>query len=378
MKIMTFALNEKDETTHVDAVPNGKDCGCFCPHCGKPLVAKNKGTIRDHHFAHYEENMCIHGYESSLHLLAKDLFRDAKKIRIPSVESKHIAQGLIIVDEEIANIQNVRLERRINDFVPDIILTFDDASQLAIEILVTHRVDDDKIAKIKKSGINTLEIDLSQYFHAITKEKLSDLLLESTNYKRWLFHREAEVYEGFLQSGAIKKKTKRIGNVDYVINCPKKQRAFFYQGYCLEQEIRCFNCPFNIYKENIDLLSNPNEIQCVGHLIKEGSILKSRREVLINFSKHNLIDQQKIDDISDFNRMSTIVELWLSRGSSRFIAVQNHYSDVVFKIINDPVEKIKQYNKVYGVMIKENKELKNIQIKYFNVPIWTMQKTYKE
>lgn len=42
------------ELVRVDNAPNGKACGCVCPDpgCGQPLIARNNGKKRIHHFAH--------------------------------------------------------------------------------------------------------------------------------------------------------------------------------------------------------------------------------------------------------------------------------------------------------------------------------------
>lgn len=42
------------ELVHVDDAPNGKACGCVCPDpgCGQPLIARNNGKKKIHHFAH--------------------------------------------------------------------------------------------------------------------------------------------------------------------------------------------------------------------------------------------------------------------------------------------------------------------------------------
>lgn len=42
------------ELVHVDDAPNGKACGCVRPDpgCGQPLIARNNGKKRIHHFAH--------------------------------------------------------------------------------------------------------------------------------------------------------------------------------------------------------------------------------------------------------------------------------------------------------------------------------------
>lgn len=57
------------ELVHVDDAPNGKACGCVCPDpgCGQPLIARNNGKKRIHHFAHIG-GTCVWSAE---YLLAK-------------------------------------------------------------------------------------------------------------------------------------------------------------------------------------------------------------------------------------------------------------------------------------------------------------------
>ena len=68
--------------TSVDDVESGLKCGCVCPACGEPLVAK-KGAKRIHHFAHQSGHNCEYGYESSLHLAAKEILSKSQKIILP-------------------------------------------------------------------------------------------------------------------------------------------------------------------------------------------------------------------------------------------------------------------------------------------------------
>ena len=56
----------------IDDVKSGLKCGCTCPACGELLIAK-KGQKMMHHFAHHSGHTCEYGYESSLHLAAKDI-----------------------------------------------------------------------------------------------------------------------------------------------------------------------------------------------------------------------------------------------------------------------------------------------------------------
>lgn len=48
-------------------VAPGRECGCVCPACGAPLVAKAAdSTCRRPHFAHLAETDCRAGYETAL------------------------------------------------------------------------------------------------------------------------------------------------------------------------------------------------------------------------------------------------------------------------------------------------------------------------
>lgn len=74
---LTHALNEMGQIVYVDDVPSGIHCKCFCPACNEQLIAKNQGTKRIHHFAHYSGKECDYAVESMLHRLAKERVREA-------------------------------------------------------------------------------------------------------------------------------------------------------------------------------------------------------------------------------------------------------------------------------------------------------------
>lgn len=74
---LTYALNGTGQLVDVDDVPVGNKCGCFCPACKEPLIAKNQGIKRMHHFAHQSGTECDYAIESMLHLLAKEKIREA-------------------------------------------------------------------------------------------------------------------------------------------------------------------------------------------------------------------------------------------------------------------------------------------------------------
>lgn len=112
---------------------------------------------------------------------------------------------------------DVQLEQRLGRIVPDVIATLDGSkistvgitdtwvnddfeeeiedtfsspwpSTVLVEVTVTHGIDDEKLQRIRQLGIATLEIDLSKLGGRLTREALSDLVVNQTLGKRWVHH----------------------------------------------------------------------------------------------------------------------------------------------------------------------------------------------
>lgn len=110
---------------------HGKDCNCVCPECNMPLVAKNGGEIRLHHFAHSSNTKGATCFQTMIHRFAKDIFNEITEFKICDR------------DNRIYKINNVHLETKIQDIIPDIILETDNGI-IFVEIYVTHQLDYDK------------------------------------------------------------------------------------------------------------------------------------------------------------------------------------------------------------------------------------------
>lgn len=188
---LIYALKDGNIVS-IDDVPSGKECGCVCPACGDELIAR-KGQKRMHHFAHRSNEDCEYGYESSLHLAAKGILSRSKKMVIPPVYVEFPHSGkpkeLISKEREIS-IDDVELEKRFDDIIPDIVVYFGD-KYFFIEIYVTHPIDDEKLKKLKEKNISTIEIDLSKK-RDISVEELSDILLKSSDRKSWKYNAVSE------------------------------------------------------------------------------------------------------------------------------------------------------------------------------------------
>ena len=69
-------------------------------------------------------------------------------------------EELISKGREIS-IDDVKLEKRFDDIIPDIVVYSGD-KYFFIEIYVTHPIDDEKLKKLKEKNISTIEIDLGR------------------------------------------------------------------------------------------------------------------------------------------------------------------------------------------------------------------------
>ena len=229
--LLTYAL-KNNNIVSIDDVESGLKCGCVCPACGEALVAK-KGTKMIHHFAHHAGNTCEYGYESSLHLAAKEILSQSRTITIPAVYldfSGSYKESILISPVKEIQIDKVELEKHFDDIIPDIVV-YSGSRLLFVEIYVTHRIDESKLKKIKKEGISTIEIDLSQKDSTITQEELRSVLLSDSEEKCWKYNAVADRYwHKFLQA-AEKKKIISRGFAHHVDFCPVHAREWHGKPY---------------------------------------------------------------------------------------------------------------------------------------------------
>jgi len=151
-----------------------REKGYVCPGCQNEVIVR-KGKKRKPHFAHKAGATCITGYQTSLHLLAKGIILQEKRFRIPDLTEKFAVDGCytvlvsnnkVLLSFPLAKTLDlseatIKSEQRLFDRIPDILIEYQ-KQQLIVEIYVTHKVPEDKIADIKKIGISAIEIDLSK------------------------------------------------------------------------------------------------------------------------------------------------------------------------------------------------------------------------
>ncbi|MBC8116162.1 MAG: hypothetical protein H7062_17385 [Candidatus Saccharimonas sp.] len=185
----------------VDEVERGLACGCICPGCGNRLEA-HKGEQRQY-FQHDDGGECSHAYQTALHMLAKEVLLEEKRLLLPPL-SIYPSSSLgklfwrkrferpIVKRNTIVVADDVRLEKKLGDIIPDVVFYVGNRA-LMIEIYVTHKIDDEKQNKIKQQlDISTIEFDLSQIDRTITKDDLRKILItgeSQVGHGLWIHYR---------------------------------------------------------------------------------------------------------------------------------------------------------------------------------------------
>lgn len=184
---MTFALSAHGRVVHIDDVANGARCECICSQCAGLLIAKNGGQERAHHFAHESGTECAGGAETAIHVAAKQIVADYKRIALPLPigEMGNEKAKFSVFDQvqlEFALLNSSTQQRIIADCYAQNSLDL-----LIIEIAVFHRVDSDKATMIEDLGIPAIEIDLSdQIGKMVDWNNLIRLVLFDMSRRRWI------------------------------------------------------------------------------------------------------------------------------------------------------------------------------------------------
>ncbi len=276
---LTYA-QKNGKLVHVSEVENGLKCGCVCPACGEVLIAR-KGNKVAHHFAHKSTIECQYGYQTSLHMVAKKIISEYRRISVPELSLKfpEIYKEELIEKERILNVSEVVLEKKVNDIIPDIIL-LTDIGQIIVEIYVTHEVDSEKKKKIKRLGIPAIEINLSEFERNICEEDLREILIDKNDSKKWIYNgKREETYKKFLQVSDAKIMVTR-SYAFHVEDCPIKKRMWkqkAYANFCDD----CLYCDYLIGKT------------------KDGGILCSGRERIAHVCDFSIPKEERIKNSNE-------------------------------------------------------------------------------
>lgn len=132
-----------------EEVTSGLACECICPACETKLIA-NQGKAKRAYFSHYRTHSCAGGYETAVHLMAKQVILDEQRIRIQaliiSLDAGPVPDGGLIhssvrYPERDVELVEVEAEKQQERWRPDLTATLKNGAQIHIEIQVTHAVE---------------------------------------------------------------------------------------------------------------------------------------------------------------------------------------------------------------------------------------------
>ncbi|WP_169338376.1 competence protein CoiA family protein [Psychroserpens burtonensis] len=351
---LTYAVHN-DKLVHISKVISGLACNCKCPNpnCNGKLIAR-KGNIKSHHFAHYNMEDCGGALESALHLLAKEIISEEKVFKIPELYyyNKKRKIGKVFFEALVIEVDNVELEVLQDDFKPDIVLQCR-KTKLFVEIAVTHFVDEKKLKKIENLGISLIEIDLSEFklIDNITKNILRDILINKTEYKRWIYNsKEALLAEKFLEEYDLNQKIKNRIKEEKLKEKLKKERLLTkIQDENDKKEKSYLNNQKNTGNRLLSFYYS--EIVCCPlRLQKYSKTIKAR---------HTIFNKIKSGQYWDGINRKT-------KGKADYVCFDDEkffFSPSIHKQEKQGVTKIKEYQKIWAILNSLQKKSKvNIDI----------------
>lgn len=196
---LPYGLRADGTLAHVADVVSGLACGCICLGCGTPLVAR-KGKVKVHHFAHHADRACAGAWESTLHLLAKEVIAAARSISLPQAVAVHGHLFEHVAAARTFAYDAADPELRMGAITPDIVLHGGGRS-LLVEVHVTHPAEDAKLEELRLRKLPAIEIDLSKVPRHAPREHHADLILRAAP-RKWLFNGKIEAAVAMLRQRA--------------------------------------------------------------------------------------------------------------------------------------------------------------------------------
>lgn len=216
-----YANDVYGKVVFINDVESGQK-GYWCIGCDTEMIAVHgKVENRRKHFRHVAkdvniERKCTFSNEEYRHKLAIDILQFTKGIKVPNLykyyldgkskrliaDSKYVQASAVKAeltfyednDGEVKWGKSKEIENKNLLIRPDI--TFFDSGGnpiLLIEIVVTHKIDDEKKVKLKRLGIDTIQIIIPKD----SKENIKKSLEKGGNTK-WVYNNEQERI-GFIQ-----------------------------------------------------------------------------------------------------------------------------------------------------------------------------------
>jgi hypothetical protein len=122
-----------DEFADVGDVAKGRACGCICPSCQTPLVAR-QGAVKAWHFAHASRGAyaqtsrdCGYSFEVSARLMALQLLRQGIALQLPACHGTIDDFDLNVAAAQLTALHDVKVETGFSGIVVDAVATVNGA-----------------------------------------------------------------------------------------------------------------------------------------------------------------------------------------------------------------------------------------------------------
>lgn len=249
-----YAKTVKGEPIYILEAESGRK-GYWCMGCGEEMeaVRKIKNINHKSYFRHCAkdveiERKCTFSNQDYRHRLAIDILQRTKRIKVPNlykyapdgsqailleetqfIEAHSVRAELTFYEDDEAKVhwgKNPEIDNKNLLIRPDV--TFFDVHgkpTLLVEIVVSHKLDDDKKAKIKRLGIDTIQITIPKD----SPENIANNFLVTKNTK-WVFNHVEQNTNYFQLSNRT---SERILPIDSI------EMGFFRESVtCRENQIR--------------------------------------------------------------------------------------------------------------------------------------------
>jgi len=194
-------------------------------------------------------------------MAAKDILSAQKEIVLPAVVVKFGGgkSAIELEPQRPYGVSDVRLEKRAGVIIPDVLANCE-GRELAIEVYVTHRVDESKNERFRKLGLSVVEIDLSGVSRELDIKTLDSLVVNGGPHKRWIFNAAEEEVKAAALRRARRIRTEARGGALHADGCPIPAREYRGKPYAnvIDDCLSCEHC--------VDAEGNINTILCDGHL----------------------------------------------------------------------------------------------------------------
>ncbi len=212
--LIPFGLRKLDgKFCDIAHVPRGKKCGCICPSCKAPLIAR-QGRVKHWHFAHASRQVfletqknCVYSFFVAVRMMARQTIGEQIEITLPACKGevseylanyqKHYNEQFTVAEKQKITISNMEVERSFLGIPVDVYGLVDNFNFI---IYFTHRGREIPQAlrnpSDTKCGIIGVSLDRLHSIYFMNGEKstksyltiLNDFLVNDLSSKQWIFH----------------------------------------------------------------------------------------------------------------------------------------------------------------------------------------------